>query len=228
MIDMKAIILFSGGKDSTFSIYKTIRKGMKVRCLVSMIPENPESYMFHFPNIEFTEMQARAMGIELLTKTTPGVKEDELKELFEALELLRGSADFVVPGAVASSYQKVRVERVASRLGFKVYLPIWGKDPEDLWKEMLKLGFKVIITAVSAEGLDKSWLGRGIDKKAFGELKKLSKKYRFHLGGEGGEFETMVLDGPIFKRRIEIQESHVDWKENSGIYLIDKAKLVEK
>lgn len=225
---MKAIVLFSGGKDSTFALYKTIKKGIRIRCLVSIIPENPESYMYHFPNMEITELQARALGFQLLTKSTPGEKEKELNELTEALDLLRGSAELIVPGAVASVYQKVRVERIASHLGYRVFLPLWGKDPEKLWKEMLKLGFRVIMTAVQCDGLDKSWLGREIDEKALKELKSLAKKYRFHLGGEGGEFETMVLDGPIFKRRLEIIESRVEWAESSGYYIVEKAKLVEK
>ena len=228
MIDMKAIVLFSGGKDSTFSLYKTMQRGIKIKCLVSIIPENPESYMYHFPNIELTEMQARALGIELLTKSTPGEKEKELKELTEALDLLRGTADLNVPGAVASTYQKVRVERIAAKLGYRVYAPLWGKDPEKLWEEMLELGFRVIVTAVQCEGLDESWLGREINNSSLQELKKLAKKYRFHLGGEGGEFETLVLDGPIFKRSIEIIESHVDVHKSSGYYIVDKAKLVEK
>jgi ABC transporter with metal-binding/Fe-S-binding domain ATP-binding protein len=225
---MKAVVLFSGGKDSTFALYKALKAGMKVKCLLSMVPESRESYMFHFPNMDITGLQATAIGIQLLTKTTKGVKEDELNDLLDALATLRGNVDVVVPGAVASSYQKVRVERVAAKLGYRVYTPLWGKDPEELWKQMLKLGFRIMMTGVACDGLGKEWLGRVVDQKAFGELKKLSKKYRFHLSGEGGEFETLVLDGPLFKRRLEILEGHREWEGSSGFYIVDKAKLVDK
>jgi diphthine-ammonia ligase len=225
---MKAVVLFSGGKDSTFAMYKALKMGMHVKCLLSMVPESKESYMFHFPNMDMTGLQAKAIGIQLLTKTTKGVKEDELIDLLDALATLKGVADVVVAGAVASSYQKLRVEKVAAKLGYRVYAPLWNKEPEELWKQMLKLGFKIMMAGVACDGLGKEWLGRVIDEEAFKELKKLSKKYRFHLSGEGGEFETLVLDGPLFKRRLEILEGHREWDGSSGFYIVDKAKLVDK
>lgn len=225
---MKAIVLFSGGKDSTFALYKTLKRGIKVKCLVTLIPENPESYMFHYPNIDLTELQAKAIGIELLTKTTEGVKEVELNDLANALSLFEGTIDFLVPGAIASSYQKTRIESIAAKLGFRVFSPLWNKEPEELWESMLDLGFRIMITSIACEGLDKSWLGKVIDKKNYKELRKLSKKHRFHLSGEGGEFETLVLDGPIFKRSLKILEGHVEMDGSSGYYIVDKANLVEK
>ena len=89
-------------------------------------------------------------------------------------------------------------------------------------------GFQVIISCVFAEGLDESWLGRLIDEEALAELEKISEKTYLHLAFEGGEAETLVIDGPIFKKRIEIFDADIDWLVNNGTYNITDARLVDK
>lgn len=224
---MRVAVLFSGGKDSTFALYKALLKGHEVKCLVSIVPESRESYMFHYPNIRLTALQAEAMEIPIITGSTAGEKERELKDLEAAL---KGVEDIegVVVGALASRYQRERVEAVCSRLGLEMISPLWDENPEKLWNELLATGFKVMITAVAADGLGKEWLGRVVDKKALGELKKLSEKHKFHLMGEGGEMETLVLDCPLFRRKLEILEAEKIWEQDSGYYLVKNAKLVEK
>jgi uncharacterized protein (TIGR00290 family) len=95
-------------------------------------------------------------------------------------------------------------------------------------KELLVTGFEVIITAVAAEGLDQSWLGRRLDEKAIADLEKLSDKHGVHMGGEGGEYESFVLDGPIFRKRIRILSAHKEWDGARGSFVIDAAELVGK
>lgn len=101
-------------------------------------------------------------------------------------------------------------------------------DPIEYMTEIIDLGFKVIVTAVAAEGLDSSWLGRQIDQKMLNELKDLNRRYGVHPAFEGGEAETFVLDGPIFKKRIKILKAEKRWSQDSGVLEIKDAILVDK
>jgi ABC transporter with metal-binding/Fe-S-binding domain ATP-binding protein len=227
---MRLAVLFSGGKDSTLALHRAMQEGHSIECLVSIYPRSPASWMFHYPNISVTELQAKAMGIPIMTKETLGRKEEELEDLRDALEQVSPRIDGVVSGALASKYQKSRVDRIAESLGLQSLAPLWGDDPERMWKELIGLGFRVMITGVACEGLGREWLGRTVNLKVLEELKALSVKHQFHLGFEGGEAETMVTDGPIFKQKLEIQEADREWseKEGSGLYRIRKVKLAAK
>jgi diphthine-ammonia ligase len=225
---MNLVALYSGGKDSTLAIYDSIKKGHKVAYTLSMIPKNPESYMFHYPNIKFTRYQSEAMGIKWISKNTKGEKEKEINDLKKALESIRKNIDGVVAGGLASNYQRNRIRAICNSLGVESVFPFWQIDPEKYWKILLSLGFKIMIIGVSCEGLGKEWLGRVIDYEAFKELKKLSIKHRFHLAFEGGEAETFVLDCPIFKKQVEVKNAEVVWNRDSGFYLFKEVKLTEK
>jgi len=218
----------SGGKDSTLAIFYALKKGRNLRCVVSIIPGNRESYMFHFPNANIAQTHAELMGVPAVVKETPGIKEEELDQLEEALESVRDKIGAVTVGAVESVYQKARVEAICNRLGMDMITPLWHKKPETIWKDCLDNKFEVMIVGVGCEGLGKEWLGKIIDRKNLKKLERLSKKHRFHLGGEGGEFETTVLDCPMFNRRIKVLKGEVHWEGTSGMYLIKEIKLVEK
>lgn len=222
---IRVAVLFSGGKDSTLALYDSLQKKMEVRYLVSIFSKNPESYMFHYPNMSMAIMQSLSIGIRLVTKKTEGKKEKELEDLKNVLESLKGEIEGVVVGAIASKYQKDRVSKICKSLKLKMIAPLWGKKPELLWKRILDAGFEVMITSVSADGLGKEWLGKVIDKKNLEKLKKVARKHKIHLSGEGGEFETLVLNGPIFKRRLKIISSEIEWDGDSGRFVIKDAKL---
>ncbi|BAA30359.1 diphthine--ammonia ligase [Pyrococcus horikoshii] len=216
-------VLYSGGKDSNYALYWALKSGLRVRYLVSMVSENEESYMYHTPNVELTSLQARALGIPIIKGFTKGEKEKEVEDLKNVLEGLK--VDGIVAGALASRYQKERIENVARELGLKVYTPAWEKDPYQYMLEIIKLGFKVVFVAVSAYGLNESWLGRELNYKNLEELKKLSEKYGIHIAGEGGEFETFVLDMPFFKAKIVIDDAEKFWDGLSGKFIIKRAHL---
>lgn len=226
---MKLAILFSGGKDSTLTIYKALKEGHEVKCLLAFKSENPASYMFHYPNIDLTKIQAECMGLPLITKQTKGEKEKELDDIRDALKSIKG-IDGVGAGALASRYQYERVGKICKELGLEVYAPCWLEDDEKHWKEILDAGFEVIITGIAAEGFTKKWLGRKIDLNAIEELKELKRKYKIHMGLEGGEGESFVLDGgTIFKKRIEIVKAQVIMENQcTGRLDIQEVKVVDK
>ncbi len=226
---MKAAVLYSGGKDSTMAVYKAIEEGYNVEYLVSMISDNPESYMFHVPNIHITELSAEAMGIPLIRARTHGIKEKELDDLKEVLQDLKArGVDAVFAGALASQYQKSRIDGLCKDIGLESKAPLWHWDPEDYMETIIELGFEVILISVSAEGLDENWLGRKLDPELLKEIIALHGKYGMHMAFEGGEAETLVLDGPIFNKRIRIQESSNVWETDSGYMAISKAELEDK
>ena len=188
------------------------------------------SYMFHFPNLKWTSLQAQAMGVPLLSASTEGVKEEELEDLERVLA--KAKNDFrlegVYTGALASVYQKSRVERICKGLGLECFSPLWGADPEEHLRRLVRDGFSVIVVSVSALGLDQSWLGRRLDGSSIDELVALGRKFKFHVGLEGGEGETFVLDAPSFSKRVEVLSSVKHWQGDSGYLEITDAALVPK
>jgi len=220
--------LVSGGKDSLSAMYRVMGQGHEVVCLLNVQPEREDSWMFHHPNTHLVELQAEALGIELVRERSSGVKERELEDLRRLFERVADRVEGVVTGALASRYQRERIERIASELGLEVVSPLWGMEPLKHWRWLLEKGFVVMLTAVSAEGLGKEWLGRVVGEAELRELAELAERYRFHLGFEGGEAETLVLDMPAFSSRLEVVEAERVWHGSSGVYVVRRARLVSK
>ena len=188
------------------------------------------SYMFHFPNLKWTAMQAESIGVPLLTEDTEGVKEEELADLKHALAKAKSrfGLEGIYTGALASVYQKIRVEKTCHSLSLTCISPWWGIDPETQLRRLVADGFDVIIGGVSALGLDQTWLGRRLDGPSIDGLVELGRRFRFHVGLEGGEGETFVLDAPFFSKRIEIRSSEKHWKGDSGYLEITDAAFASK
>ncbi|KUO42411.1 MAG: hypothetical protein APZ16_02965 [Candidatus Hadarchaeum yellowstonense] len=225
---MRVAVLFTGGKDSTYATYLSLKEGLEVKYLLTMASKNPYSWMFHSVNINATRYQAEAIGIKQILKPTPGERERELNDLKEAIAGIRGEIDGVVSGSISSSYQKNRVDLIAKELGLVSLTPLWGSDPIELLHQMIDAGFEAIIISVAAQGFDQSWLGRKIDASTVDELERLSKRQGINPSGEGGEYESFVLDAPIFKKRIEPIEVEKVWCGSNGYLLIKQVKVVEK
>lgn len=219
-------VLVSGGKDSALALYRALKQGYNVKYLVTMIPQRPDSWMFHYPNIHLADFFAEAVGIPLVKGETSGVKEIELEDLKRLLARLQ--VDGVVTGAIMSQYQKKRIDRICQELNLKSIAPLWHENPQKLLAEIIDSNFEVLIVGVYAYGFDVTWLGRKINQKAISDLIKLNKKHQISIVGEGGEYETLVLDAPFFKKRIELVQTEKIWENHSGYLLVKKAKLVEK
>jgi ABC transporter with metal-binding/Fe-S-binding domain ATP-binding protein len=226
---MKVGVLFSGGKDSTYAAYIASKRD-QLSCLITVIPIADVSYMFHFPNLAWTKLQAEAIGIPQVTAETAGVKEEELADLRAVVDSAktRFGLGGIYTGALASVYQKTRVEKVCRELGLECISPLWQIDPETHLRTLIRDGFLVEVVSVSALGLAEEWLGRILDSRAVDELVKLGAKYKFHIGLEGGEGETFVLDCPLFSKRIEVVSSRKHWRGDSGFLEITDARSVPK
>ncbi len=226
---MKLGVLFSGGKDSTLALHKAFAKE-NVVCLITVVSKNPESFMFHTPNVELTRLQAQALNLPLVVKPTEGVKEEELADLETAISEAQKkfSLDGIVTGAVESVYQAERVQRICHNLDLWCFNPLWKKNQQSLLVELLQKDFEVVISGVFAYPLDAAWLGNHLDAQMVTRLLELEDKYGISPSGEGGEIETTVLDAPLFRSRVEILDSSKEARDNSGVFQIKQARLVPK
>lgn len=226
---MRLGVLFSGGKDSTLALHLAAEKE-EVACLITVVSKNKESYMFHTPNIDVTVLQAEALGLPLVSVVTEGKKEEELVDLEKAIIDAKSKfqIDGVVTGAVESVYQASRIQRICNKLDVWSFNPLWKYDQKALLETLVEKSFKVIISGVFAYPLDEKWLGKQIDASVIARLVDLQSQYGISPSGEGGEIETTVLEAPLYKKRIEILNSAVDWRGNCGVFLIKQARLVLK
>jgi predicted ATP pyrophosphatase (TIGR00289 family) len=182
--------------------------------------------MFHSPNVHLTDLFAEAVGFPLVKAETSGEKETEVADLKQTLAQL--SIDAVVSGAIFSFYQKERIDGICKELGIKHVAPLWHEDPQNVLKEILQLKMKTIFVGVYAHGFTQDWLGREIDESTIHDLVELNGKFQVSIVGEGGEYETLVLDAPFFSKRIELIETDRIWEGASGCLLVKKAVLVSK
>jgi diphthine-ammonia ligase len=234
--DGRWVALFSGGKDSSYALYRALEAELDVGRLLTVHPEG-DSYMYHVPATRLAGLAAESAGIELV-EVEPGdlgaeaardsgpQGDAEVEPLEAALEDLDDEMGVtgLVAGAVESEYQTSRIEALADRLDAELFAPLWQGDPRELADAMLDAGFEIRIVQVAAAGLDESWLGRRLDEDALAELEDLNDEYGVHILGEGGEFETLVTDGPHLERPIELAYETV-WEGTRGYLKITDAGL---
>ena len=182
--------------------------------LLTILPEE-DSMMYHCPNIGLTAVQAKAMGLSI-TYAREGDELEEFKRLKEK------GIEAIVCGAVKSDYQRVRIEGLCYELGLKFYAPLWNLNAERIYGALFDAGFRFIIASVSAEGFDERWLGKEIAEDNIAELFDLCSRYGINPVFEGGEAETFVFDGPLFKHGLKIERANKEWKFMSGMYKIEE------
>lgn len=225
---MNLAALFSGGKDSTFSIYKAQKLGHTVTCLITILTSSPESHLLHHPNIELTKLQAKSMNIpQIVLEADSFETKKELELLKDALAKAKTEykIEGIVHGGILSEFQKIRFESVAKSLNLQVISPIWKADQKQYMHELIDSGFEFIISAVSCDGLDESWLGKKITKNDLDTLALLSQKHKFNLSFEGGEAETFVVNCPLYSAPILIGDFKKEWDGYRGRFEILQAKI---
>ena len=223
---MKLGILFSGGKDSYLAMHLA-SEDHEISCLLTMKSSNQDSWMFHTPAITWTNLQAESMGIPQIIQETEGIQDDELDDLLTLIK--KAKEDFsiqgIVTGALASTYQSTRIQKICNKLNLWCFNPLWQLSQEKLLKKLQTHNISSIITGVAAEPFDESWLGKEIDSSTINELLLYSKKYRINPAGEGGEFESLVINAPMFSKKLEILSSKIHYSNFSGRLEIIEAEL---
>ncbi len=228
---MKIAALFSGGKDSTYSLYLAKKMGYDVSCLLNIIPYSDESLVFHHPNARLTSLLSHCLDLPLLSMETKGVcKVDEIltldKLVLYAIE--KYSIEGLVHGGINSNFQRAIFQEICDKYNLILISPIWETNPVDYLHRILNDGFKVMITSVSTMGLDENWLGVILDNDTIPKLITLSEKYKFAVTFEGGEGETIVLDCPIFTKKLHITKFIRNWDGQRGTFEILDATLIKK
>lgn len=222
---MKLGVLFSGGKDSCAALYRAQQHGHDIVCLLSMQSRNPDSFMFHTPNIDLVGLQAECIGVPLLVQKTLGEEEKELDDLFSLI--MRAKEQFaiegIVSGAIGSVYQATRIQKICADLGLWCFNPLWQIDEKEHMKALLREGFELRIGAIAAYPLEKQWLGRKLDDAALQELLHLARTHKINPAGEGGEFESFVTHGPGWNKKIVIADANTQYDNHAGRWVITRA-----
>jgi len=216
---MKLAALFSGGKDSTYSIYKARQMGYDVKCLITLFPKSPNSHLLHFPSIKLTKLQSETMNIpHLVTELETDETNQEMSVLGTLLEKAKQDfqIDGIVHGGISSEFQKKRFENICKENNLSVLAPLWKTNPQEYMNDLINSDFKFILTSVSSDGLDETWLGKIITASDLSKLSELSEKYGFNLNFEGGEAETFVVDCPLYSHPIQIIKSKKIWDGYRG------------
>ena len=225
---MKLAALFSGGKDSTYSIFLAKKQGHEIKCLLSVFPKSDESHLLHHPNLQWTHLQSQSMQIPQLTiKSESDETDNEINSLEKILiqAMDKYQIEGLVHGGIQSQFQKEKFENLCNKLNLKSITPLWNRNPLEYMNELISSNFVFIITSVSSGGLDDSWLGKIITKDDVDTLYALSQKFGFNLNFEGGEAETFVVDCSLFSHPIKIIQGKKIWDGYRGRFEIVDARL---
>ncbi|MFB1064628.1 diphthine--ammonia ligase [Natrinema sp. H-ect4] len=239
------IVLFSGGKESSLALYQALENGRDVRRLVFVHSPTAAS-AYHAPAAPVVRLAAQSIGIPLVnaglpavdveppdidadfapdTEVAEGTEIDSFENTIHALDAeLNGGVTGIIVGTVESEHRTDHVRSICNRVGCDFCAPLLGVDPRELAETMIESGLEIVVVEVTAPGFDESWLGRRLDRDALAELEALRRDQGVHLLGEGGEFETVVTDGPHMSRPIAF-ESHREWHGSWGRLRITDAWL---
>lgn len=232
---MRFVALVSGGKDSLYSIAEASRQGHELACGAHLSPRGGvlESDSFMYQSAASNALPAlieECLGVPLVSRecrgravrTDLGYENDDDEdddEVEDLLHLLRDVVDrfpsvtAVCCGAILSDYQRTRVEHVCDRLSLTPLCYLWRVGPQrDLLRCMVEDGVEAVLVKTAAPGLSpRKHLNRTIGELHHsGVFERLWRRFRFHHCGEGGEYETLVLDCPLFPtKRLVLEEVEV-------------------
>lgn len=191
---MKAVALFSGGKDSLYSLYLVEKQGIKVDHLITLITTLPIPSP-HAENVEALKKIAKSMGKQL---TIVDFKQENA--FINVLKKL--DVDALVAGDINVEAHLEGLKDVCNKTGLELLEPIYGKDTTELFHEIFGLGFKALITGVELNSMDKEWLGFLISEESGTQF--LEKIGKVDPLGENGEFHTLVLDCPLYGKPFKV------------------------
>lgn len=221
-MSQNAVVLWTGGKDSALALFLALKRGIAVKELVTFAPVGAE-FLAH--PLEVMSLQAAAMGFKHRVLTIEAPYEEAYRK---QLEMLRGEGvDTLITGDIDEvGGQPNFIRTCAEPIGLEVWTPLWKKSRWDLMGALLAAGFQIIFSCVKPVGLTPTWVGRKIDRTALEELAQLHVDTGLDVCGEQGEYHTLVLDGPGFKRRLELSETKVINRGDLAYLQIGNARLL--
>jgi diphthine-ammonia ligase len=222
---MKVVASWSGGKDSCFACYKAIQEGHDVSQLLIMMSD-PGKSNFHMIRSDMLDAQSQAIEIPIVKwTTTPDTYEQEFKKAL--LQMKAKGVEGIVTGDVydVALHEAGWLERISKEVELTPVKPLWHRDTQQILNDFINDGFKATVVRVKNDLLGMEWLGRQVNNEFFDDLLKLGT---VDPCGEGGEFHTLVTDGPLFKKRIKILESEKTKLNSHGLLVIKRFEVMPK
>jgi len=199
---MSYIASWSGGKESCLALYEARGKGYEISQLVNFISKESQRVSFHGTDAKLIQLQSQAMRIPLLQKeTTWDGYEQEFKDAVRSL--IPSGVEGMVFGDIYLQEHKDWVERVCGDLGIKAIEPLWGRSTEEILSSFIDDGFQAVIVSAKSDLIDEDFIGRRVDRAFMQYLKRKN----IDVCGENGEYHTLVIDGPIFNKRIQLVDT---------------------
>lgn len=225
---MRVCSLFSGGKDSCYSLHRMLLSGFEVPVLLTVRSRDPDSWLYQTPGMEVAHLFGGLTGIETRILDSPPEKEEEMGVLTGALIGLREefNLDAVCSGALMSDYQRMIFSNATMDAGLVSYTPIWRKDGRTYMRDLLEFGFRFMLLSYASEGFQVSDLGKVIGESDLERFFEISESWGSHPAFEGGEAETLVLDSPLYERSLEVRGSIKEEGPCNALYVIEEAWLV--
>ena len=221
---MKALALASGGKDSILALHMAVERSVALEGILTILPEDPESMLYHTPNVEHVARIAESLGTRWISIDAPkDAEEAALSQILSSLDI-----KMLITGGIKSKYQREKFENICQALAISLHSPLWGLEPSEIYNMMNKFKIDPIIVSVASLGLGEEWLGQHLNPQNVSKLFELSKKYHFDPTGEGGDFETFVVNGLMYRKQLVVESARVRWHGDRGTLSFDKVTLKEK
>lgn len=217
---MRVLALLSGGKDSVVAVEVARGFGWDVVAALTMVPAQDDAWMFHTPNLGVVRGVAECLGLPLVEAPCRSGKEEEVQDLETALAKAKETygLEGLVSGALASEYQKTRLDAIGHRLGLKTFAPLWHKEPYLYVQSLLTAGYRILFSRTAAEGVPNSWAGQPLDAAKLDAMRR--HPAHPHVAGEGGEYETLVVAAPHYKGHLECK-GHVEATSSRATWVVD-------
>lgn len=196
-----------------------------------MHPSTDDSLLFHYPTTNLLGKVSKVIDVPVIEHhCNIAEKDHEVKELTHLVKSAvdEFSIEGLVHGCISSKFQLNIFQDICNKLNIQLISPLWNINNDYYYQQLLGQGFEIMITRVAALGLDKSWLGKKITRDSYSILKKLSLKYKFNITFEGGEAETLVLDCPLYKKRLSVKDHTIKWDGIRGMFEILDIDLIKK
>ena len=208
---MRVSCLVSGGKDSIYALWCALHQ-YEVVSIINFVSDKSESLLFHIPNAKYVSLLAEMFSLPLISIK---IKSDDLKEEMNQLvnAIRKSRTQAIITGGIRSEFQRYHFNRAALLANVKCFNPLWRLSPELIIQDLINTNFATILIAVSSMGLDQNFLGKKLTPKLINKIRDNSYGSELVITGEGGEYESFVLDAPFFPSRIVIQETQIHWDE---------------